>query len=89
MQKRTIDLDDELDRWRYPCPHGHVHWFLRNRSVYCRTCRRCLGLSIEESYYDALVDEATGDGIPREQLELLGTRRPTTTESSANVREHG
>jgi hypothetical protein len=89
MPKRTIDIGNELDRWRYRCPHGHTHWFPQNESIFCRSCRRSLGLSIEESHYDALVDEATGDRIPREQIELLGTRRPKASESPANAREHG
>jgi hypothetical protein len=71
MPRRTIDLDDDLDRWRYRCPLNHSDWALRTDEIYCRSCRNSVGLSREQARYSALVDARTGERIPLDQVEVI------------------
>jgi Fe2+ or Zn2+ uptake regulation protein len=64
-----IDLDDEPDRWRYTCPHGHRDWEATNDHVYCRACAQYVDHDDEiDPSHRALVDQRTGRTIPRERI---------------------
>ena len=68
MPRRTIDPDNELERWRYRYPHGHVNWTLCEDHIYCKGCRH-LGLDLDECRHGALFDKQTLDRIPRAMVE--------------------
>lgn len=35
-----IDLDDEVDRWRWRCPNNHANWDPTNGGLWCQSCQR-------------------------------------------------
>jgi hypothetical protein len=59
-----IDTTDPTDRWRYRCPEcNSTDWRADDGRFGCRAC----GASTP-----ALEDRATGERIPREDIEFVG-----------------
>lgn len=59
-----IDTTDTTARWRYKCPECRsTDWRVNNGSFGCRACSALL---------HALLDDKTGDRVPREQIEFVG-----------------
>lgn len=63
----TIDLDAELDRWRYRCPNNHTSWSPVNGFVHCKACSDQHGV---DPVYDHLLDRKTGREVPRADIEF-------------------
>ncbi|AUV81208.1 hypothetical protein C2R22_05655 [Salinigranum rubrum] len=67
MSRQVIELDDEVDRWKWVCPKGHRSWEPTNHHFWCAKCA---------SHYEAdgvfhqLRNLATGDLYERDEVEL-------------------
>jgi hypothetical protein len=68
MPTKSIDLSDELNRWRYRCPVGHVGWHLRSDHTYCQACHARFGKQ-SQCRHSVIVDEATDEPIPHDRIE--------------------
>jgi hypothetical protein len=68
---RTINLDDETDRWQWRCPAGHTRWEPTNQHFYCQTCARqaSQGAAVEPAFTE-LYNTKTGKRVPREHIRL-------------------
>lgn len=70
----TVDLSNELERWRYTCPRGHFggSWSPTNSHIYCNGCRRQMdaGEDVSPEHYE-LVDTKTGERIPYSAFEFV------------------
>lgn len=67
VQKRTIDLDDTIDRRRYRCPRGHCDWEPTNHHYYCASCARSWEFDGE---FERLHDQKTGELLERDEVTL-------------------
>ncbi|QGN05869.1 hypothetical protein Hrd1104_00225 [Halorhabdus sp. CBA1104] len=66
--RRTIDLNDETDRWRYTCPNGHRQWEPTNHHFWCASCARQRG---QEATFHALHDRKTDQELERIEVRLV------------------
>jgi len=62
-----IDLDDQLDRWKWRCPRGHTTWEPTNNHFWCEKCARAWDVDPE---FEELTNDKTGESYPREQVTL-------------------
>lgn len=69
--RRTITADDDVDRQRYRCPHGHANLEPTNNHWYCRSCARAerQGADITPEF-DAIRDQVTGEELRRDEVEI-------------------
>lgn len=59
-----IDTTDPRQKWRFKCPECEsTNWRVHNGTFGCRHCRATL---------DGLVDDATGELVPRDGFEFVG-----------------
>lgn len=67
-----IDATNEIDRWRYTCPHGHTLGKISayNASYYCPTCAR--SHKIDTPTWTTIIDRRTGEEIPFSQVTYDG-----------------
>jgi len=63
-----IDLDDQVDRWKWRCPRGHTSWEPTNNHFWCRKCASAWDVDPE---FDELTNDRTGDSYQRDQVELV------------------
>ena len=78
MSKTTVNLDDELDRWRWACPRGHRGWEATNNHFWCAECASWADEAVDPEF-DELHDRKTGRTVPREELRLLTRAGPYDT----------
>ena len=71
MPRRTINLDDQTDRWRYRCPAGHVAWEPTNQHYFCTVCSRSHDPNHDPSF-EELRDVKSGELLAREDVRLDG-----------------
>lgn len=69
-QKTTIQLDDELDRWKWVCPNGHRDWEPTNHHFWCASCARSHN-DEQSPEFDELHNLATDDTLTRDEIELV------------------
>lgn len=82
MPLRTIDADNELDRWRYACPAGHTQWRPTNRHFHCPVCARQAEQSPDladdlNPEFDELLDKQTDELLHRDVVEITGYKAKT------------
>jgi hypothetical protein len=65
-----IDLDDEVDRWKWRCPAGHTSWEATNEHFWCRNCARSLDEDVAAEF-DELRNAATGETVGRDEIRLF------------------
>ena len=70
--RTEIDLTDEVDRWRYTCPHGHREWEPTNHHFWCAAC----GRADVAATFDTLRDRKTGRELAREDIRLVDPTGP-------------
>jgi len=59
-----VDTWDDLQRWRYKCPHCEsTNWRVHDGTFGCRRC----GATVA-----ALIDGASGERVPREEFDFVG-----------------
>jgi len=60
-----IDTTDTEQKWRFTCPAPgrHRDWRVVDGLFECRSCGET---------YRALIDRATGERVPRGQIEIVG-----------------
>jgi hypothetical protein len=75
-QKMTIQVTDEIDRWKWVCPRGHRQWEPTNHHFWCATCARANDDEAEPEF-DELRNKKTGETVHRDDLRLLEDGRPT------------
>jgi hypothetical protein len=63
-----IDLTDEVDRWRYVCPHGHRTWEPWNGHFWCQ---RCAARPNVDPEFEKLYDKRDDRDLHREDVRLL------------------
>ncbi len=68
MTKQTVNLEDNLDRWRYLCPRGHASWEPTNHHFWCSTCARTF--NIDGVFYE-LHDRKTHTQLKRDEVRLM------------------
>ncbi|UTF52809.1 hypothetical protein [Natronosalvus rutilus] len=78
MSETTIDLDDEVDRWRWACPAGHRNWEATNGHFWCAECARTYSDDLEPEF-EELRNLVTGDIVHRDDLQLLTQVGPYET----------
>jgi hypothetical protein len=68
-----IDRSNDVERYRWTCPEGHVDWAPTNNHLWCSTCRRQYehGRDVDPEHYH-VVDQQTGEEIPWTRVELEG-----------------
>lgn len=74
MGPKVVRLSDELDRWRYRCPRGHVGWEPTNNHFWCAQCAR--QHDDVDPEFDVLHDEKTGTEYARDEVRLLTPAGP-------------
>jgi len=62
-----IDLDDELDRWKWRCPRGHRSWEPTNEHFWCSKCASAWDVDPE---FEELTNDRSGESYEREQVTL-------------------
>lgn len=67
----TIDLDDDLDRWRYTCPNGHRSWEPTNQHFWCSKCSQTW--DVDPEFWE-LRDRKTDEQIHRDRVGLSPNR---------------
>jgi len=77
----TIELNDEMDRWRYRCPRGHTTWEPTNNHFWCAECAKRYG-DVDPAF-DELHDQQSGEVYERDQVQLLTKAGPYDHGSSA------
>lgn len=78
--KRTIDTDDDLDRWRFVCPNGHRTWEPTNYHFWCSSCAQAVQQDPEldvDPEFDQLHDKRTDELLERDEVEIEGYRATT------------
>jgi hypothetical protein len=68
-----IELDDELDRWKWVCPRGHRDWEPTNRHFWCASCARSYDVDPE---FSELHNRKTGERLDRDDLILMTQAGP-------------
>jgi len=68
-----VNIDDELDRWRWCCPNGHRSWEPTNNHFWCHLCARRKGVDAE---FQKLHDLSNDETYEREDLRLLTEEGP-------------
>jgi hypothetical protein len=63
-----VNIDDELDRWRWACPNGHRSWEPTNNHFWCQQCARHHEASGE---FDRLHDRRADETVGREEIVLM------------------
>lgn len=68
----TIDLQDDLDRLRYRCPHGHCSWEPTNSHIWCKACADAAqqGVDVDPEHW-LILDARTDEEIPWSAIELV------------------
>ena len=79
MSKTTIDLDDEIDRWKWVCPRGHRSWEATNHNFWCAECARTYAGDDYDPEFDELHNLATNETVHRDDLRLLTRVGPYDT----------
>ena len=68
MERAVIELDDEVDRWKWVCPRGHRSWEPTNSHFWCADCARTY--DIDGVFYE-LRNSATGELLERDEVVLV------------------
>jgi hypothetical protein len=68
-----VNIDDELDRWRWCCPNGHRSWEPTNNHFWCHSCARRQGVDGE---FHELHDLSNDETVGREELVLITDAGP-------------
>ena len=60
-----IDTTNTREKWRWACPSPkrHANWRVTDGMFECRSCGET---------YDELVNQETGERVPREKIEFVG-----------------
>jgi hypothetical protein len=68
----VVQIERGPGKWRYTCPRGHTDWRVVNHVLSCATCRRHAqnGEDVDPRF-TALIDQKTGEEIPRERVEII------------------
>lgn len=76
---RRIDTTDKTQRWAYQCPEcSSTNWRANNGNFDCKRCG---------AKPRGLVDAASGEFIPREQIEFVGPESSWKAPYAARRRE--
>jgi hypothetical protein len=67
-----INIDDEMDRWRFRCPQGHANWEPTNHHYWCQACSRAArhDETIDPTF-EQLLDKRTGDRLARDEVTIV------------------
>ncbi|MFP8952403.1 hypothetical protein ACLI4Z_16475 [Natrialbaceae archaeon A-arb3/5] len=68
--KTTIQVDDEIDRWKWVCPRGHRDWEPTNHHFWCAACARAADDDVMPEF-DSLHNKQSGETVHRDELQLL------------------
>lgn len=64
MTRTRIDTTQVVEKWQYKCPEcDSTNWRCHNATLGCRAC---------DTTIHGLVDDSTGEFIPREEIEFVG-----------------
>jgi len=72
-EKKTVEIEDRSDRWRFVCPRGHRSWEPTNHHFWCQSCARATGV---DGVFHQLRDRKTGTNHEREEVQLLTSLGP-------------
>ncbi|SHG77794.1 hypothetical protein [Halobaculum gomorrense] len=70
---REINLDDQIDRWRYTCPRGHRNWEATNNHFWCCECARQKGV---DGVFHELRDAKDRELLSRDEVRLITSAGP-------------
>ena len=65
---KTINLDDERDRWQWACPVGHRQWTPTNHHWWCAQCAN--SWDVDPEFYE-LMNLRTGETVTRDECRLV------------------
>ncbi|ADQ68468.1 hypothetical protein C499_08592 [Halogeometricum borinquense DSM 11551] len=71
----TIELEDDVDRWRYVCPRGHRDWEPTNNHFWCAACARTYHDDIDPEFQE-LRDRRDGEPLSRDEVRLMTPAGP-------------
>jgi hypothetical protein len=67
-----IDRSNDVERYRWTCPEGHVDWAPTNSHAWCYSCSRIAeqGHDVDPEFY-AVYDKKNDTSIPWTRVKLL------------------
>jgi len=75
----VVQIEAGPEKWRYTCPEGHKNWRVTNGKLECKTCVRHADAGEDvDPVFTELVDNRTGERIPRERIEFIPRDEPVT-----------
>lgn len=81
MRRTVIELDDEIDRWKWVCPRGHRSWEPTNHHFWCADCARTYDV---DGAFHRLRNAATGELLERDEIVLMTPAGPYRDRRAGN-----